>query len=132
MPTSAHDNHRVHKRRRSSIKQTRHADAEYVHFKHSGSDGGISESESDDEDIIITPPAKKRVLRRSVGGVCTSAGTSSSVPPKMTTGYKPKSQKYTAQDARAAHWLLNLSLRDSQLAKAPGLASTKKDSGYGY
>lgn len=37
--------------------------------------------------------------------------------------------KFTAADARAAHWLLNLSVRDSQLAASTNTVFSRKQEG---
>ncbi|GAB7366208.1 hypothetical protein MBLNU230_g7768t1 [Neophaeotheca triangularis] len=50
-------------------------------------------------------------------------------PPGRGTPFAGQSTKYTATEARAAHWLLKLSLRDSQLAHSgtvsPGIGAGK-------
>ncbi|KAK5134559.1 hypothetical protein LTR08_006344 [Meristemomyces frigidus] len=99
MHTDAHDKPRAHKRGHEAG-----ADVEYL-----GSSSSSS-SERDDIDIAMSPAAKKRQRREE-----TPASTSSMSPAsfKLKSG---RTTKYTATDARAAQWLLNLSVRDSQLA----------------
>jgi len=109
MPTCAHDKHRIRKRRLSVDED---ADGDF-----SGSPSGDS-SESDDVDIIISPAGKKRQRYEDTPDPASTApsSTASSTPSGMKTR---RSMKYTATDARAAQWLLNLSMRDSQLAMGP-------------
>lgn len=90
--------------RKSRICNNASAEAEYVRSASSSS------SESDDVDILVSPIIKKRQRRED-----TPAPQSS--PSHFQSG---KSTKYTATDARAAQWLLNLSVRDSQLASGQG------------
>lgn len=101
-PAGAHGKPRSHKRHIDTGTET-DVDADY---------SGDS-SESDDVDIVISPAAKKR-QRREDTPVQTTPG--SSTPAGLKPGH---STKYTATDARAAQWLLNLSMRDSQLALGP-------------
>lgn len=108
MPTGAHDHIRVPKRR---ISPEEREDADYVAPAYGES------SESDDTDIVLPPVSKKR-KRREDTAVSASAmsSTPSSPPPRTNTG---TSTKYTAADVRAAQALLDLSYRDSLLAKRP-------------
>ncbi|KAK4540472.1 hypothetical protein LTR36_009218 [Oleoguttula mirabilis] len=106
MPTGAHDKHRAHKRRISHK-----APAEPAYYVRSASS---SSSESDDVDIMTpSPGTTKRQRREDTPALASSA---SSTPSQLKSG---RTTKYTATDARAAQWLLNLSVRDSQLAAGP-------------
>ncbi|KAK5125990.1 hypothetical protein LTR85_011345 [Meristemomyces frigidus] len=102
MPAGAHGKQHAHHRRRISRKAS--AEADYIRSASSSS------SESDDADIAIPVGAKKRQRRDDTPAPTSSASTT---PPQTKGG---RSTKYTATDARAAQWLLNLSVRDSQLA----------------
>ncbi|KAI5367388.1 Putative transcription regulator HTH, APSES-type DNA-binding domain-containing protein [Septoria linicola] len=67
-------------------------------------------SESDDADISLSPPPKR------LSGSGPSVGRTPRSSKRLKTSQGP-SKKFTPADARAAQWLLNLSLRDSRLAQ---------------
>lgn len=102
--TDIHDKYRPHKRRNPDSP---HDDADRIRS------ASHSSSESDDVDIDISPSATKRQRREDTPAPASSAA---STPVRVKTG---RSKKYTATDARAAQWLLNLSVRDSQLSMGP-------------
>lgn len=69
-----------------------------------------SGSESDDVEISISPPTKRKSSTRSAGGKAVSK----------------RSTKFNATEAHAAHWLLNLSARDAELASESNSAGGLK------
>lgn len=111
---NARERDRTHKRRRSTLKRD-DPDADYVENRQRRSHS-TSASESDDIDVVISPPlTKKRTCRQPKLGVSNTSPSSPS--PAMRD--ENKSQKYTADDFRAAAWLLSLSQHDSDLATGP-------------
>lgn len=110
-----HDKCNMSKRQHSSskVKESR-PDADYTSSR-SGYDAERSESESDDTDIVIQPSPKKRARHHRKVSVASTSTTTMS----KNTEPKPKSRKYRAEDYRAAQWLLNLSMRDADLATGP-------------
>ncbi|GIZ42083.1 hypothetical protein CKM354_000536300 [Cercospora kikuchii] len=72
-------------------------------------------SESDDADLPLSPPPTRRGRSSRV--------TRSSKKSKPATG--PSGKKFTEADEQAARWLLNLSTRDSQLAREPNQFSMR-------
>ena len=97
MHTDAHDKLRPQKRR---------VDVEYLNSSSSDS------SESDDESGAAKSPTGNKRQRRED----TPAPNSTMSPSPSSQPKSGRSTKYTATDARAAQWLINLSVRDSQLA----------------
>lgn len=87
-----------------------HDDASHVSAEDADNDYTIqpskssSGSESDDVDISTSPPMKRR------------SSTRSSITQRGNKPVATAPRKFNATDARAAHWLLNLSARDSELA----------------
>ena len=109
------DTSRIRKRRHSSINKTESdPDADYT--DHSDPGSKADSSESDDVDIITTS-ANKRQRRKSREDTAATLSTEPVIPSRKRTG--GRSKKYTAQDARAARWLLNLSTRDATLSTGP-------------
>ncbi|KAK0924013.1 hypothetical protein LTR57_006389 [Friedmanniomyces endolithicus] len=115
MPTTAHDKHRSHKRRMSV--QAVAEEIDYTVPPPTSTPG--SESEDDEVGTVLPSTTKKRQRRDSYKSTVSSPPprSGSSTPAEMRAA--GKSTKYNATDMRAAQWLLNLSVRDSQLACGP-------------
>ena len=73
------------------------------------SDSRSSSSEDD------TPMATARAMKKRKRSAA-AAGKEEAKTSKVKKASSNGPTKFTAADARAAHWLLNLSVRDSQLA----------------
>jgi hypothetical protein len=121
MPVGAHDKRRAHKRPRSSMHGPTDYGKSYAD-DNAKSDADVSESESNDIDIVVSPPRVKKQKRvryhvEKGDSAATSATMSPATGLKKNTG--TKSKKFTAEDARAAHLLLNLSKRDAELTIKP-------------
>jgi len=110
MPTGAHDKHRTHKRRISD--RMAEADTDRTETMTNRFTSG---SPADSDDDIVVPPAASRKRKRRIETPAPPAVPSTSSIPSSSN----KSTKYTATDFDAAHWLVNLSVRDSQLALGP-------------
>ncbi|KAK5734482.1 hypothetical protein LTR17_008842 [Elasticomyces elasticus] len=121
MPTGQHDKHRSHKRQ-LSVQAV--ADADYSAVS------PLSDSESDSLDVGGQPRATKKRQRRTSYKPTSPSQSGSSTPAEMREA--GKSTKYNAQDARAAQWLLNLSVRDSQLAYGPSEVKGQKRKASGF
>jgi len=115
MPTTAHDKHRSYKRRMSV--QAVAEEADYTVPPPTPTQG----SESEDDEAVTNEPSttKKRQRRDSYKSTFSSPLLRSGSTTPAETRAAGKSTKYNATDMRAAQWLLNLSVRDSQLACGP-------------
>lgn len=107
--TDAHNKQQIHERRISIDERT---GDELIDASPVDSCG------EDETDIAICPAGK---ARKHLEGTSMPSERKNQKLAQMKPARSPKySTKYTAADARAAQWLLNLSARDSQLAQASG------------
>lgn len=79
------------------------------------------QASSSDED---TPIASSRAMKKRKRSVTGKDSEKASKTKKKPSSNGPT--KFTAADARAAHWLLNLSVRDSQLAASSSTVFSRK------
>ncbi|KXS99262.1 hypothetical protein AC578_6212 [Pseudocercospora eumusae] len=81
-----------------------------------------SSSESDEGDINLSSRSRKSTRRSHAKP---DSASRASVPKRLKTD-NPAASKYNAADARAAQWLLNLSMRDQQLASESNVITGHK------
>ncbi|KAK5175768.1 uncharacterized protein LTR77_000908 [Saxophila tyrrhenica] len=115
---------RSHSTHRSKGKGKADTHTTYPSDDHTTSDADISQSESESDDIDISPPppSKKRAryqLGRSETEASSAPPEMGRAPPEMERKKGGKSKRFTAEDARAAQWLLNLHYQDAGLARGP-------------
>lgn len=82
-----------------------------------------SQPSSSDDD---TPMASTRAMKKRKRSATGKEGDSGNKTKKSSSNAPTK---FTAADARAAHWLLNLSVRDSQLAASTNTVFSRKQEG---
>ncbi|KAK3117028.1 hypothetical protein LTR53_001982 [Teratosphaeriaceae sp. CCFEE 6253] len=116
-----------------------------VHGHHDIDDGAAPPEDAfsrthyhSDDDVETHPTrmATKRQRREETpappSGSQRPLGDGSTTPPSTGTDTSTKCTKYNAADARAAQWLLNLSVRDSRVAYGPAaLEGREQDRGMG-